>query len=92
MMGRQVCQGSTALCVCWLCPWGGRCTEFLPQEPPAALWICPLGTEVEGGIGFAQMELGLCKDTESQAKIIWLYVEGQNSLCSWATSPEVLYS
>lgn len=53
--------------------------------PSAALWICPLGTEVAGGIDLAQLELADCNVTESQAKTIWLYVQDQNLLSSWAT-------
>ena len=83
MMGGRFGEGASALCVL-LCPQGQECIRFLPQGSPAALRIYPLGAEVEGGIGFAQLELGQCNDIELQAKIVWLY-EDQNSLSSWAT-------
>lgn len=70
-----------------LCPQGQGCIRFLPQGSPAALRLCSLGAEVEGKIGFTQLELGRCNDIESQAKIVWLYIGGENSLSSWATIP-----
>lgn len=62
---------------------------FVPQGPPATQWVCPLGAEVKEELGFARLELGLCNDIESQAKIVWLCVEGLNLLSRWTTTPPV---